>query len=135
MVLGDLGSVLGDPGRVLVNFWRIFWGPGGRKKKAAFPESKLHETFRNQVFPSKNRKSMLNSWFYWRKTIIISNFPNPKKICFFCYCLAGPGSGRPAPGPGSRAGPGNIEKHGKTKKIGRPGRPARITEFPCYGSI
>ena len=64
MVLGDLGLVLGDPGRVLVNFWRILGGSGGPKKKVAFPESKSNETFRNQVFPSKNEKTMLNSWFY-----------------------------------------------------------------------
>ena len=34
-------------------------------------------------------------------------------LIFFSIFLAGPGSGRLAPGPGSRAGPGNIEKHGK----------------------
>ena len=32
-------------------------------------------------------------------------------LIFFSIFLAGPGSGRPAPGPESGAGPGNIEKH------------------------
>ena len=41
------------------------------------------------------------------------DFSDPN--CFFDFLgfLAGPVAGRPAPGPGSRAGPGNIEKHEK----------------------
>ena len=49
-------------------------------------------------------------------------FSEPKKKKSVLFFLAGPGSGRPAPGPGSRAGPGNIEKHGKKKNW--PARPA-----------
>ena len=91
------------------DFFEDFWRSGGPKKKVAFPESKSNETFRNQLSSSKNRKSIVNSWFYSRKTIIISNFLNPKKN-FLLLFLAGPVAGRPAPGPGSRAGPGIIEK-------------------------
>ena len=67
-------QVKGGPGRSWVGpgrswaapgeFLEDFWGSGGPKKKVAFPESKSNETFRNQVFPSKNEKTMLNSWFY-----------------------------------------------------------------------
>ena len=54
-------------------------------------------------------------------------------LSIFSIFLASPGSGRPAPGPGSRARPGKIEKHGKKKK-NWPARPARNPEFPFHGS-
>ena len=66
-------QVKGGPGRSWVGPGRSWAGPGdlmedfggpGAEKKVAFPGSKSNETFRNQVFPSKNEKSMLNSRFY-----------------------------------------------------------------------
>ena len=67
-------QVKGGPGRSWVGpgrswagpgeFLEDFGGSGGPKKKVAFPGSKSNETFRNQVFPSKNEKTMLNSRFY-----------------------------------------------------------------------
>ena len=66
-VKGGPGRSWGGPGRSWVGpgeFLKDFGGSVGAKKKVAFPGSKLYETFRNQVFPSKNRKSMLNSRFY-----------------------------------------------------------------------
>ena len=67
-------QVKGGPGRSWVGpgrswagpgeFLEDFGGSGGPKKKVAFPESKSNETFRNQLLSSKNRKSIVNSWFY-----------------------------------------------------------------------
>ena len=61
-------------------------------------------------------------------------FAEPIFFSFFVF-LAGPVAGRPAPGPGSRARPGNIEKHGNKKKNwAGPGRPG-IRNFRVTASI
>ena len=57
----------------------------------------------------------------------------PKKFFLGFFFLAGPVAGRPAPGPGSRAGPGIIEKParqpGSRHRARVAGDPDRDTDF------
>ena len=127
MVLGDLGSVLGDPGRVLVNFWRILGGPEGRKKKLHFQEANRMKLSGTNYPLLKTENLLLIHGSISEKLSLYRFFGTQKKKLIFWVFLAGPGSRRPAPGPGSRAGPGNIEKHVFFFWAG-PG-PARNPEF------
>ena len=108
MVLGDLGSVLGDPGRLLVNFWRIFGRPGGRKKKLHFRKANRMKLSGTNYPLLKTENLLLIHGSISEKLSLYQKIEQ----FFFSIFLAGPGSGRPAPGPG--AGP-DREKPKKTK--------------------
>ena len=111
MVLGGLGLVLGDPGRVLVNFWRIFGGPGGRKKELHFRKANRMKLSGTNYPLLKTENLLLIQGSISEKLSLYQQFEH---FFFFSIFLAGPGSGRPALGPG--AGP-DWEKPNKNEQL------------------
>ena len=89
MVLGDLGSVLGDPGRVLVNFWRIFGAPGGRKKKLHFREANRMKLSGTKYSLLKTKKPCLIHGSISEKLSLYQKFEHFFFEFFFSIFLAG----------------------------------------------
>ena len=132
MVLGDLGSVLGDPGRLLVIFLMIFGGPGGRKKKLHFfKANRMKRSGTNYrhlktenllLFQGSIREKLSLYRFFWVQIFFFDFFgffgrpgsrvagTGPGKPGIRTGIrITGPAAGYPAPGPGSRgSGTGMI---------------------------
>ena len=92
MVLGGLGLVLGDPGRVLVNFWRILGGPGGRKKKLHFRGANRMKLSGTNYRLLKTENLLLIHGSI-SETLSLYRFFGPQKEHFLGFFLAGPVAG------------------------------------------
>ena len=113
-------QVKGGPGRSWAGPGRSWAGSGesfggflgvwGAEKKLHFREANRMKLSGTNYPLLKTENLLLIQGSISEKLSLYRIFGTQKKIIFWVFFLAGPVAGRPAPGPGSRAGPGIIEK-------------------------
>ena len=119
MVRGCPGVVLGDSGRVLGDFCRIFGGPGARKKRSHFRGDKIMTLSGIKYFLQQTKNPSLIHGSSKEKLSLSKNFEQNKKN------WAGLAAVDPALGPAAGTGPGKPAPGPESRHWARPGRPGR----------